>query len=252
RFIATAEQQRRTNRGLEERRPPVVILYRMGRFDSVRQRYEGADFFTRQYLISDYLMKHYEPDEIVCDLLIATRGETRRIEDSWREALFRVRELYWLPFFWGEDRGEEVGKFAERRDAWSGRSLRASWRLGGEEGTGGEGALFLEEGQNIRSPLLRLDPWGVTYLRLRAKTGKAGRMDIRWKAEGEEKPMGGICFSLRPDGQIHSYLIRLASYPEWTWAGTSVEWLEIGLTGSGAQAEVLAIELLEWPGEAGS
>lgn len=219
---ATGEHQQEVISDLAQN-PPRYVLYRSGTWwDAI----QGVDRTIRSFLVSEYLLRNYHLVGEVGGFLVLERGAPSSTSEP---LAFRV-DLGHVPYLWGRDR---IGALEELQPA-----VEAGWDFAeGDPGDwqpvqhvslseiGEGGWLVRTEGSDpqLQNLSLDLDSRSVTYVALRMQVATREKDRVRaqlfWRAgsEGfsEEK---SVILNLVPDEQEHLYLLRLASFPSWTWS----------------------------------
>jgi hypothetical protein len=248
--VITTENQHEVVTDLS-RRPPRYVLFRSGTgWDAIA----GVDRTLRSFLVSEYLLDNYHLVEQVGGFTVLEQGAPLSFPVP---LTFRV-DLGYVPFLWGRDRTRALEAlhpvFVER------------WRFSSDGPEGWEpvwdvslsdiredGWYTLTSGPDpqLQNLALVLDPRSVTYLVLRMRA--EGEAEIReginaqvfWRSgdEGfaEER---SVLFGVVPDGQDHTYLLRLASFPGWAWSG-SITGLRLDpADASGVRVTIRSIEFI--------
>lgn len=233
--VITGQDQEQVIRDLT-RNPPEYVLYRSNtEWDAIA----GVDRSLRSFLVADFLLRNYHPTEPVGGLAVLERGAPESFPAG---TPFRV-DLGSVPFVWGQDR-EGLLKLPDsvRVAQWS-FSL-ANGLMGWEAPNDVPLLQLFPEGLRVRTggndPQVQnlnvtIDPRSVTYLVLnmavttpeqeeRANQAKPGDQEIRvqffWRMGTESfTEERSVFFNAVADGQTHSYLVRLSSFPSWAWSG---------------------------------
>lgn len=222
--VITGQNQREVIADLEQSKPSYILYRSHTGWDAIA----GVDRNLRDFLVAEYLLRHYKPAGQVGGFDLLERGDPQSFPVG---VPFRV-DLGYVPFLWGEDRlgvlSAAGSKMIAQWDFSSGNL--AEWRAAHDISVSGirqQGLLVRTAGSDaqLQNLDLTLDPRSVTYLALRMSVQKRVEKDLSaqvfWRTGvesfAEEQSM---VFSLVPDGKEHLYLVRLASFPNWMWSDT--------------------------------
>jgi hypothetical protein len=118
--------------------------------------------------------------------------------------------------------------------------------------TDGEGWRVLTEGSDaqLQNLAVVIDPRSVTYLvlQMRAKegAGEGTNAQFFWRSDDEEfTEEHSVLFSVVSDDQDHTYLLRLASFPSWTWSNTITGLRLDPADMSGVEVTISSIEFIQ-------
>jgi hypothetical protein len=221
--VVTSENQREVIADLA-RRPPRYVIFRSGTYwDAIA----GVDRTLRSFMVSEYLLKNYHLAEEVGGFTLLERGAPLSFPVP---LMFRV-DLGHVPFLWGRDRThalEALHPSSATKWVFSSGKLDG-WQpvqdvLVPEVQTDGWFMLTAGSDPQVQNLDLVLDPRSVTYLVLRmcveGETEGSLNAQLFWRLDDREFVQErSVLFSVVPDGQDHVYLLRLASFPGWTWSG---------------------------------
>ncbi len=252
--VINSDNQREVIRDLSEA-PPERVLYCSGTgWDAIA----GIDRTLRSFLVSEYLLLNYHPTAQVGGFTVLEPGPVLPSEPPLE---FPV-DLGYVPLLWGQDRLgdlEALGPVNEIAWSFESESDVEDWHASGSALV----ALVDEEGWHLRAAAggvslenssLVVDPPHVTYLALGlqvdASCPGSGVARLYWRApSGDWAEARSVVFRLQGDGQEHVYLVRLASFPAWTWS-KPIQGLRLDLSGCPALDTTLhSVELFhvqEW------
>lgn len=222
--VITGQNQREVIIDLEREKPSYILYRSHTGWDAIA----GVDRSLRNFLIAEYLLRHYRPAGQVGGFDLLERGEP---QSSPAGVPFRVN-LGHVPFLWGQDRVDTLStpdsNLIAEWDLSSGNL--AEWRATSDISVSEirrEGLFVRTAGPDaqLQNLGLALDPRSVTYLVLRVSVKQRLEKDpsaqVFWQTRGEGfMEERSVIFSLVPDGKEHVYLVRLASFPSWMWSDT--------------------------------
>ena len=247
--MVTRENQQEVIRDLAQS-PPRYILYRSGTFwDAVA----GVDRTIRSFLVSEYLLKTYHYADAVGGFTVLEHGPP---STPTNDLLFRVNLAY-VPYLWGRDRADALDLL--------GPTAVVGWDLTEGDTAGWQAEHDLarsepaDDGWHLRTEGsdaqvvnlgIEIDPRAVTYVALRMSVSTedaedaVGQLFWRSGSDGfsEEK---SVRFAVVPDGQEHLYLLRLASFPSWSWSGPVTGLRLDPVASAGAEVVLHSIELMQ-------
>lgn len=226
--VVTGDDQRGVIADLR-RKPPRYVLFRSGTgWDAI----SGVDRTLRSFMVSEYLLDNYHLAGQVGGFTILEKGAPSSFPVP---LTFRV-DLGYVPFLWGRERTcalEMLHPTLVTRWMFSSECLdgwQPVWDVSVSE-IREDGWYTLTAGPDpqLQNLALGLDPRSVTYLvlhmRAEGKTegrGTEERMNAQlyWRSGNEEfAEKRSVLFGIVPDGQDHTYLLRMASFPGWAWSG---------------------------------
>lgn len=176
------------------------------------------------YRVSEFLLRNYHPIEQKAGFTVLERGAVTG--ESPREMLFEV-DFRHIPWLWGWERWNEIRGDSSSTVEWSffdGGSLgwSATGDASAEDENAGLAVTSSGEDPQLRVEGLDIDPRDVTYLLMRMQAdaeGEDAEARVFWGSEdqgfGDER---SAFFRIRTDGEMHDYVLRLASLPSWMWS----------------------------------
>jgi len=223
--IITADNQREVVKDLAQS-PPRFVVFRSGTgWDAIA----GVDRCLRSFLVSEYLLRNYHPVEQMGGFVILEQGAPTSVL---AEPAFYV-DLGYVPYLWGKERYtrlQELQPVSVTRWYFSSLKGETGWQpahdiLRSEITSNGWYIRTSGSDPQVVNLSLALDPCSVTYLVLRLHVGEHTHPTTKWRlfwrsdsrSFSEER---SLAFDAVADGQEHAYLLRLISFPSWTWGGT--------------------------------
>jgi hypothetical protein len=218
--VITLTNQQEVVHDLAQNSPRYILFRSNTGWDAIA----GVDRTLRNFLVSEYLLTHYHVSDKIGEFTILERGAPGI---SPPPLDFRVN-LGYMPFLWGQDKRQHyVDLYSHSFLKWD--LAPGNWEhwqiikdISFREDSGYMSIIGADPG--IQNLTLRLDPRAVTYLAIELEI--EGKLDnnfaqVFWRSgEATFAEERSIRFNVLPDGQSHLYLVRLISFPGWTWSET--------------------------------
>jgi len=218
--IITREDQEQLIAQIEQNQP-TSILFRSGTdWDAIA----GVDRTLRSFLVSEYLLKEYHFKETIGGFTILEKGAP----SSYPQPLaFRI-DLGYVPFLWGQTSNFLDALHSEEVNQWIFADNPGDWELGQDvsslpQQTERWQIITTGPDPSLSNLTVNLDPRSVTYLVLQMRVDNSLQRNLTaqlfWRSNHqpfvEER---SVLFGVLADGEEHTYLLRLASFPSWTWS----------------------------------
>jgi hypothetical protein len=222
--VITGQNQREVIADLERNKPSYILYRSHTGWDAIA----GVDRNLRDFLVAEYLLRHYKPAGQVGGFDLLERGDPQSFPAG---VPFRV-DLGDVPFLWGQDRLSVLSAPGSSMIAqWNSASGNlAEWRATHDISVyeiRPPGLFVRTAGLDAQLQNLDLvvDPRSVTYLVVRMTVQKRFEKSLSaqvfWRSGMESfTEERSMVFSFIPDGREHAYLVRLASFPGWMWSDT--------------------------------
>ena len=230
--------------------PPRYVLYRSGTsWDALA----GVDRTIRSFLVSEYLLRTYHFAGTVGGFTVLEYGPPSTPSN---DLLFQVN-LGNVPFLWGRDRASVLDQLGYSSVAeWDfARGNTAGWQAERDVARfepAADGLHLRTDGIDVQlvSLDLAVNPLSTTYMALQMSVHTENRAgatgQIFWRSGSDSfSEDKSLRFDLIVDGQEHLYLLRLASFPSWSWSelvtGLRLDPVDL----SGADVVIRSIELIQ-------
>lgn len=198
------------------------VLFRSG--TDMDKIWWEVDRCLYNYRVSEFVLRNYHPIERKAGFAILERGAVTG--EAPRDMLFEV-DFRHIPWLWGRERWNEIRGDSSAMMEWSFCDGDPSkWSAAGDASVeyGDAGIIVTSHGDDprLQTEGLSIDPRDVTYLLLRMRAdaeGEDGEARVFWgsEAQGFSEERSAF-FRIHTDGEMHDYVLRLASLPSWMWS----------------------------------